>query len=134
MSAPEPSIFTRIIQGDIPGSFIYRDDVCVALLTIEPISPGHTLIIPIEQIDEWWKLSHDTLSHLMRVAKRVSNALVDVYKCERVGVMIAGFEVPHAHLHLMPANAMSDLDISRAQAATPELLTAEAEKIKQHLA
>ena len=134
MTVSEPSIFTRIIQGEIPGNFVYRDEICVALLTIEPISAGHTLVIPIDQVDEWWKLSNMTLTHLMSVAKRVSTALVDAYNCQRVGVMIAGFEVPHAHLHLMPANNMSDLDISRAKATAPDLLAAEAEKIKHHLA
>jgi diadenosine tetraphosphate (Ap4A) HIT family hydrolase len=114
MSASEPSIFTRTINGEIPGNFTYRDELCVALLATEPIVAGHTLVIPIEQIDDWWKLPDSLLAHLMHVSKQVSKTLLATYDAERIGVLVSGFEVPHAHLHLLPANNMSDLEISDA--------------------
>jgi diadenosine tetraphosphate (Ap4A) HIT family hydrolase len=134
VSTSEPSVFTRIINGEISGDFVYRDDLCVALLTTEPIAPGHTVIIPIQQIDDWWKLPDSLLAHLMQVSKQVSNALLATYDVERIGVMVAGFQVPHAHLHLVPASNMNDLDLRNGKSSTPDLLASEALKIKQHLA
>jgi diadenosine tetraphosphate (Ap4A) HIT family hydrolase len=109
-----PSLFTRIILGEIPGHFVHRDELSVAFLTINPITTGHTLVVPIEETDEWTNLSNETSSHLMVVAKRIGLAQKALYKCGRVGLIIAGFEVPHCHLHVIPANTMTDLSFEHA--------------------
>lgn len=109
-----PSIFTRIIEGDLPGRFVHRDDRCVAFLTIEPLSPGHTLVVPIEEVDHWIDLDPDLASHLMRVAQRIGRAIDEVYRPKRVGMMIVGDEVPHVHLHVTPIDGARDLDFAGA--------------------
>ena len=111
-----PSLFTRIILGEIPGHFVHRDEICVAFLTINPITTGHTLVVPIEEIDEWTNLSDATSTHLMLVAKRIGLAQKSLYKCNRVGLIIAGFEIPHCHLHVIPTNTMDDLSFEHAAA------------------
>ena len=109
-----PSLFTRIILGEIPGHFVHKDEYCVAFLTINPITTGHTLVVPIEEIDEWSNLAEATSTHLMLVAKRIGLAQKALYKCNRVGLIIAGFEIPHCHLHVIPANTMADLSFEHA--------------------
>ena len=111
-----PSLFTRIILGEIPGHFVHKDEVCVAFLTINPITTGHTLVVPREEIDEWANLSDATSTHLMIVAKRIGLAQKALYKCNRVGLIIAGFEIPHCHLHVIPTNTMDDLSFEHAAA------------------
>ena len=109
-----PSLFTRIILGEIPCHFVHKDEYCVAFLTINPITTGHTLVVPTEEIDEWTNLSEATSTHLMLVAKRIGLAQKALYKCNRVGLIIAGFEIPHCHLHVIPANTMADLSFEHA--------------------
>jgi len=109
-----PTLFTRIIRGEIPGHFVYKDEICVAFLTINPISTGHTLVVPIEEIDQWTDLPKATSDHLMQVAKNIGTAQKQLYNCKRVGLIIAGFEVPHCHLHVIPADTMSDLSFDQA--------------------
>ena len=93
---------------------MHRDELSVAFLTINPITTGHTLVVPIEETDEWTNLSNETSSHLMVVAKRIGLAQKALYKCGRVGLIIAGFEVPHCHLHVIPANTMTDMSFEHA--------------------
>lgn len=107
------TLFTRIINREIPGRFVYEDEVCVAFLTIEPLSPGHTLVVPREEVDHWLDLDEATLSHLMAVAKRIGAAIADVYNPTRVGMIIAGLEVPHVHIHVTALNDNRDLDFAR---------------------
>ena len=109
-----PTLFTKIINGEIPGRFVYKDDVCVAFLTIEPLAPGHTLIVPRREVDHWIDLDADTMDHLMSVAQRVGRAIDEIYKPAKVGVMIAGLEVPHVHIHVTQLNSVHDLDFARA--------------------
>ena len=124
------SLFTRIIRGEIPGHFVYKDVICVAFLTINPIATGHTLVVPIEEIDEWVDLPTATSSHLMLVAKRIGLAQKQLYSCNRVGMIIAGFEIPHCHLHVIPANTMADLSFENAAAhVDPERLSEQAEQM-----
>jgi histidine triad (HIT) family protein len=110
------TLFTRIIQGQIPGTFVYRDDLCVAFMTINPISAGHVLVVPIDEVDEWTDLSSELSSHLFEVAAQIGRAQKTVFKCERIALIIAGFEVPHCHLHLIPSNSMADLSFENAAA------------------
>jgi diadenosine tetraphosphate (Ap4A) HIT family hydrolase len=108
------SIFTRIIRGELPGRFVWRDPRAVAFLTIEPLKPGHTLVVPVEEVDHWLDLEPDLAAHLMRVAQQVGRAIQRAFKPEKVGLMIAGLEVPHVHLHLSPIDELRDLDFGRA--------------------
>ena len=105
------SLFTKIINREIPGRFVYEDDVCVAFLTIEPLSPGHTLVVPRAEVDHWLDLDPDTAAHLMLVAQAIGRAIQDTYEPTKVGMMIAGLEVPHVHIHV---TQMNDLDFARA--------------------
>lgn len=108
------TIFTRIISGEIPGTFVYRDDACVAFLSINPLAHGHTLVVPIEEIDHWVDLSPELAAHLFEVAHRIGRAQQAAFDCLRVGLIIAGYEVPHAHLHLIPTQHMGQLDFANA--------------------
>ena len=109
-----PTLFTRIIDGEIPGRFVWRDERCVAFLTIAPLQPGHTLVVPIEEVDHWLDLAPDLAAHLFGVAQRIGQAQVEAFGPERVGLIIAGLEVPHTHLHVIPIRSEADLDFGRA--------------------
>lgn len=108
------SVFTMIINGDLPGHFVWRDDTAVAFLSINPINRGHTLVVPVEEIDHWVDLSPDTNAHLMTVAHHIGKAQHDLFEPLRVGLMVAGFEVPHTHLHVIPIDSMAHLDFANA--------------------
>ena len=108
------TIFSRIIRGEIPGTFVHRDDRCVAFLSINPLAHGHTLVVPIEEIDHWVDLPADLAAHLFEVAHRVGRAQQAAFRCERVGMIIAGYEVPHTHIHVIPTDHMAQLDFANA--------------------
>lgn len=108
------TVFTKIIDGEIPGRFIYRDDTVAAFLTIEPVAYGHTLVVPVEPVDKWTDLSPELWAHLNEVAQAIGQAIIEVFDAQRAGYLIAGFEVPHAHIHVFPANDMSGYDLSKA--------------------
>lgn len=129
-----PTLFTRIIAGEIPGHFVYRDSLCVAFLTINPIATGHTLVVPIEEVDQWTDLSQQTSSHLLAIATKIGKAQKQVYGSTRIGLIIAGFEIPHCHLHVIPTNSMSDLSFDNAAKHVDEsVLRSEAEKLSTAL-
>jgi diadenosine tetraphosphate (Ap4A) HIT family hydrolase len=107
------SVFTRIMQGELPGRVVYEDERCFALLTIAPLRPGHTLVVPREEIDHWIDLPAELSSHLFAVAQRIAGAMQEVFQPVKVGLIIAGLEVRHTHLHLVPIHALHDLDFSR---------------------
>lgn len=109
------TIFTRIIQGDIPGTFVWRDEVCVAFLSINPMAHGHTLVVPIAEVDHWVDLPADTAAHLFTVTHRIAQAQREAFSPERVGVIIAGYEVPHTHIHVIPTNDMGQLSFANAR-------------------
>lgn len=108
------TIFTKIIEGDIPGTFVHRDDRCVVFMSINPMTSGHALVVPVEEIDHWIDASEELSAHLFAVARRVARAQERAFGCEKVGMMIAGYEVPHAHIHLVPTNHMSELSFANA--------------------
>ena len=108
------TIFTRIINREIPGTFVHEDDRCVAFLSINPLADGHVLVIPREEIDHWIDMDADLSSHLFAVAHRISRSLSKAFPCERVGMIIAGYEVNHCHIHLVPTRNMSELDFRNA--------------------
>lgn len=109
-----PSVFTRIIDGELPGRFVWNDDRCVAFLSIAPIKPGHTLVVPREEVDHWIDLDPDANAHLMRVAQVIGQAQQQAFGPVRIGMMIAGLEVPHVHLHVLPISELQDLDFRKA--------------------
>ena len=109
-----PSVFTRIIRGELPGRFVWRDERCVAFLSIAPLRPGHTLVVPVEEVDHWLDLDPDLLAHLMAVSQSIGKALQRGFRPAKVGVVIAGLEVPHVHVHLVPIDGVHDLDFDRA--------------------
>jgi histidine triad (HIT) family protein len=98
----EPSVFTRIINGEIPSHKIYEDDRAIAILTNHPLVEGHTLVIPKIQVDQIWDLSDDDYDYLWKVSRKVATHLREAQKARRIGVIIKGFEVPHVHIHLIP--------------------------------
>ncbi len=128
-----PSIFTRIIQGQIPCEKILEDDAFIAFLDIRPINPGHALVVPKIEIDELFDQSADILARALPFAQRVAKALKKSVPCRRIGVMVAGFEVPHAHIHLVPIEAEGELSFSRARPAKPEDLATLGKRIRENL-
>jgi histidine triad (HIT) family protein len=127
------SIFTRIIHGDIPCHKIWEDDRFFAFLDIHPIRAGHTLLIPKVEVDRFFDMDADMLTGIMLAAKPIAAALEKVVPCNRVGMIVAGLEVPHAHMHLIPIDTMADLDFGRAKGASPETLADMAAKIRAAL-
>ena len=114
-----PSVFTRILSGELPGRFVHRDERAAAFLTIAPITRGHTLVIPVEEIDHWDDLPPELAAHCMNLAQRVAKAQKAVFSPPRVGLVIAGLEVPHAHLHVLPFDEESQLSFANARPDTP---------------
>jgi histidine triad (HIT) family protein len=109
-----PTVFTKIIDGELPGRFVWSDDVCVGFLSINPLAPGHTLVVPRAEIDEWVDADPALMAHLMSVAHAVGTAVRAVYDPPRVGLLVAGFEVPHLHVHVFPARDMAAFDFANA--------------------
>ena len=124
------SVFTLIINGDLPGHFVHRDDICVAFLSIEPLREGHTLVVPVAEIDHWLDLDPTTLNHLTEVSRRIGAAIQSTFPSKKVGMMIAGLEVPHVHIHLVPIDAPDDLDFANASPASSEDLALVAERLR----
>jgi len=108
------TIFTKILDGQIPGTFVYRDDRCAVFMSINPLAPGHALVVPIAEIAHWIDASPDLVAHLFAVSHRIGRAQERAFECDKVGVIIAGYEVPHAHIHLVPTNDMSELNFANA--------------------
>ena len=125
------TLFTRIIDGEIPGRFVWRDDRCVAFLTIAPIATGHVLVVPRAEVDHWVDLDDDTAAHLMVVARKLGEAQMAAFSPSRIGLIVAGLEVPHTHLHVIPIESEADLDFRRADAGVaPEALDAAADALR----
>jgi len=129
-----PTIFTKIIQGELPGRFVWRDDRVVAFLTIAPLKPGHTLVVPIREVDHWLDLEPDELSHLHAVAQHVGKAIESVWSPPKVGMVVIGLEVPHVHVHLSPIWNVHDLDFSKSEAnPDPDMMDDAAKRIRAAL-
>ena len=130
------TVFSKIIAGDIPGRIVYQDDTVAAFLTIEPVAYGHTLVVPVEEIDKWTDIPADLWAHMNEVAQKISKVIVEKFDAERAGYLIAGFEVPHAHIHVFPANDMSGYSLSTAMRhdeTDAEKMDAAAETIREAL-
>jgi histidine triad (HIT) family protein len=128
------SVFTKIIRGELPGRFLWKDDRAVAFLTIEPLRPGHALIVPVEEVDHWIELEPELAAHLMLVSRAVGRAQQRAFDPLRIGMMIVGVEVPHVHLHVTPIDAIRDLDFAKADRnPDPAAMDEAAEKIRAEL-
>jgi histidine triad (HIT) family protein len=108
------SVFSRIIAGELPARFVFQDERCVAFLSAAPLRQGHTLVVPRAEVEAWLDLPGDELSHLVSVAARVGRAIDRAFAPRRVGLMLAGLEVPHVHVHVLPMDDQSDMEFSRA--------------------
>lgn len=128
------TLFTKIIDGDIPGRFVWRDPDVVAFLTINPITPGHTLVVPRAEVDHWLDLDPALAERCMAVAQVIGQAQMAAFSPARVGMIIAGLEVPHTHLHLIPIDSESDLSFAKADPSPdPAALDDAAERIRAAL-
>ncbi|MDQ3763166.1 MAG: HIT family protein [Actinomycetota bacterium] len=128
------TLFSRIIQGEIPGRFIWRDECCVAFLTTSPLRPGHTLVVPRDEVDEWTDADDDLVAHLTVVAKHIGAAQKIGFDAPRAGLVIAGFEVAHLHVHVFPAWNIGDFDFGNADRdPDPAELDAAAEILRHAL-
>jgi histidine triad (HIT) family protein len=113
-----PTVFTRIINGELPANFVYTDDLVVAFLSIAPLTAGHTLVVPRQEVDQWTDAGESLLHHCMDVARRIGNTAKQVFGAPRAGLVIAGLEVPHLHVHVFPAWTMDDFSFARAKQAS----------------
>ena len=109
------SIFTRIINREIPGHIVAEDEQYIAFLDISPLVLGHTLVVPKQEVDYMYDLDDDVLAGLHVFAKKVAHAIKKAVPCKRIGVAVIGLEVPHTHVHLVPMNSMGDLNFTRAK-------------------
>lgn len=128
------TIFTKIIEGELPGRFVWRDNVCVAFLSINPLAPGHVLVVPRVEVEHWIDLEAAAWGHLTAVSQLIGEALQAAYNPAKVGLMLAGLEVPHVHVHLVPIDDVHDLDFANADPdPDPAALDEAAEKIRSAL-
>jgi histidine triad (HIT) family protein len=129
-----PSIFTEIVNGEIPSYKIAETENCMAFLDVFPLVKGHTLVIPKKEIDYIFNVDDQLLSEMNIFAKKVAKAIEKAVPCKRIGVAVIGLEVPHAHIHLVPLNHVGDLDFSKSKMKpTPEELKQVQEAICKYL-
>jgi diadenosine tetraphosphate (Ap4A) HIT family hydrolase len=129
------TIFTKIINGELPGRFVYEDEEVVAFLTIEPMTQGHTLVVPRTEIDQWQNIDQATFGRIMSVAQLVGKAVCRAFDADRAGVIIAGLEVPHLHVHVFPTRSLSDFGFANVDRnPSAESLDEAQTKIKAALA
>lgn len=129
-----PTVFSLIIEGRIPGTFVWRDDRCVAFMSINPMAHGHTLVVPVEELDHWVDGDPELVAHLFEVTRIIGVAQRAAFGCERVGVIVAGYEVPHTHVHVIPTNDMRELSFANAAASVDRAdLESAAESIRVEL-
>ena len=112
------TLFTKIISGEIPGTFVWRDEQCVGFMSINPLRSGHTLVVPRLEVDHWLDCPPDLRDHLFEVSQTISVAIEEVYNPQKVGLLIAGLEVPHMHIHLVPIDGVHDLDFANASSTS----------------
>jgi diadenosine tetraphosphate (Ap4A) HIT family hydrolase len=135
MLALMTTVFTKIINRELPGRFVYEDDQVVAFLTIEPMTQGHTLVVPRAEIDQWQDIDKAVLGRIMSVAQLVGKAVCRAFDAHRAGVIIAGLEVPHLHVHVFPTRSLSDFGFAHVDRnPSPQSLDEAQAKIKAALA
>ena len=128
-----PSIFTRIINSEIPSYKIDEDEHCYAFLDINPNAVGHTLCVPKQEVDKLFDLDQEIYMHLMQFSKRIAAALEQAVPCKRVGMSVVGLEVPHAHVHLIPIHQMTDMSFQTKVKMQEEDFMAPANEIRSKI-
>jgi diadenosine tetraphosphate (Ap4A) HIT family hydrolase len=135
MLATMATVFTKIINGELPGRFVYEDDDVVAFLTIQPMTQGHTLVVPRAEIDNWQDVDAPAFAKVMEVCQLIGKAVCTAFDTERSGVIIAGLEVPHLHVHVFPARNLSDFGFANVDNdPSPESLDEAQRRIKAAIA
>ena len=127
------SIFTKILAGELPGHQVWKDEVCFAIMTLHPIRQGHLILIPNAEVNHWDDVPPATAAHLMLVGQHLAKGIKAVIPCKRVGVMIVGLEVPHTHIHLIPADSAADFDFRHAREMSQQQLAETATAIRNAL-
>lgn len=127
------TIFSRIINGEIPCFKIAENDEFIAFLDVRPLQAGHTLVVPKKEIDYIFDLDDETLKGMIVFAKKIAIAIKNAIPCERIGIAVIGLEVPHCHIHLTPINSLSDMDFSKPKHFSKEEMEAIAVNIHQYL-
>lgn len=129
-----PTLFTRVMNGEVPGRFVWQDERAVAFLSINPMGPGHALVVPREEVDHWVDAADELLAHLTWVSHRVAAAQQAVFDPPRIGLVIAGFEVPHLHVHVYPVHDLDGFDFRNAERdPDPAALDAAAARLREAL-
>jgi histidine triad (HIT) family protein len=128
-----PSIFSKIVSGEIPSYKVAETDEFLAFLDVNPVAKGHTLVIPKQEVDYFFDLNDTLYTGLMLFAKKIAPAIERVIPCKRIGVSVIGLEVPHTHVHLIPLNTMADMDFSKKMNVTSEELAQLAAAIRQQI-
>ncbi|MER7274411.1 HIT family protein [Dactylosporangium sp. NPDC000244] len=129
------SVFSKILAGEFPGRFVWQDDDVAAFLSIAPLRPGHTLVVPRREVDQWTSADPDLFAKCAAVAQTIGRAVQRAWDAPRAGLVVAGFEVPHLHIHVFPTWGMDDFDFARAdQNPDPAALDDAAERIRAALA
>ena len=129
-----PTIFTRIIDGEIPGTFVWRDDRCVVFLSINPLARGHALDVPVAELDHWVDGDPALVAHLFEVARVIGVAQQAAFSPTRIGLIVAGYEVPHMHVHVIPTDSMAQLSFANAASSVDsDELAAAADAIREQL-
>ena len=129
-----PTIFSRIIAGEIPGTFVWRDERCVVFMSINPLARGHALVVPVAELDHWVEGDPELVAHLFEVARVIGVAQQAAFSPERIGLIVAGYEVPHMHVHVIPTDSMAQLSFANAAASVDrDDLEAAAEAIRDRL-
>jgi histidine triad (HIT) family protein len=128
------TIFSRIIEGEVPARFVWKDHECVAFLSNRPLRPGHVLVVPRLEVDHWLDLDPKLLSHLTETAQAIGKAQMAGFKPQRIGLMLAGLEVPHCHFHVVPIRGLHDLDFANQDLnPDPAMMDEAAETIRREL-
>jgi histidine triad (HIT) family protein len=129
-----PTIFTQIINGRLPARFVWKDDSCVVFLSNRPLRPGHSLVVPREEIDHWIDVDPTLLNHLIETAQAIGRAQMAGFEPERIGMMLAGLEVPHCHFHVVPIRGLHDLDFGNQDPdPDPAMMDDAADTIRREL-
>ena len=128
------SIFSRIINGELPADFVWKDEVCVAFLSNRPLRPGHTLVVPRAEVDHWIDLEPELLNHVATTAQAIGKAQMAVFKPARIGLVLVGLEVPHVHFHVVPIRGPHDLDFEKQDPhPDPAMMKSAGESLRQEL-
>jgi histidine triad (HIT) family protein len=129
-----PSVFSRIIAGELPARFVWKDESCVVFLSIRPLRPGHALVVPRAEIDHWLDLDKGMLDRLFETAQAIGKAQMAAFKPARIGVVVAGLEVPHCHIHVVPIRGVHDLDFGNQDPnPDPDIMDQAAQSLRREL-